>query len=89
MFGIGFVDDKSSELRKIYSNYVAGSKGQKESFPSLVNEGSDDDSPAHKIAPIINKLNENRSKLMSMFSELDKYKCSKVKHAFIYHQNSS
>lgn len=49
-----------------------------------MNEGADgddgDESSSHKIAPIINKLNENRSKLMSMFSELDKYKCGKVNH---------
>ena len=59
--------------------YFAGSKRTKESCPSLGNVGADDaESPSDKIAPIINKLNENRSKLMSMFSELDKYKCGKV-----------
>ena len=57
--------------------------GSKRKSTSLGKEGvtdndDDDDSPSHKIAPIINKLNENRSKLMSMFSELDKYKCGKV-----------
>lgn len=62
--------------------YFAGSsKGKKESHPSRSGkEGADndDESPSHKIAPIINKLNENRSKLMTMFAELDKYKCGKV-----------
>ena len=64
--------------------YIAGSsKGKKESRPSRSGkEGADndDESPSHKIAPIINKLNENRSKLMTMFAELDKYKCGKVKY---------
>ena len=51
-----------------------------------MNKAADDEeSPSHKIAPIINKLNENRSKLMSKFSELDKYKCGKVKHRSAYY----
>ena len=69
--------------------YFAGSsKGKKESHPSLSGKegANNDESPSHKIAPIINKLNENRSKLMTMFTELDKYKCGKVNYC-IFKQN--
>ena len=67
----------------IILSFAGSSKGKKESRPSRSGkEGADndDESPSHKIAPIINKLNENRSKLMTMFAELDKYKCGKVNY---------
>jgi hypothetical protein len=82
-FKFGDYHNLLSQLVICYSIIFAGSKGKKESRPSRSGKegaSNDDESPSHKIAPIINKLNENRSKLMTMFSELDKYKCGKVNY---------
>ena len=44
---------------------------------------STSDSPLRRYTPIVSKLNESRSNLMSMFSQLDKYKCGKVHTEFV------
>ena len=53
--------------------------------PPAVNEESsntipeiDKSSPTRRLTPITSKLDESRSKLLAMLSQLDKYKCGKV-----------
>ena len=53
--------------------------------PPAVNEESgntvpeiDKSSPTRRLSPITSKLDESRSKLLAMLSQLDKYKCGKV-----------
>ena len=62
-------------------NVATGNAVQSKPHPAPVSANTD--APTHRFTPITNKVDESRSKLLSMMTQLDKYKCGKVAEMFI------